>query len=123
MKERCDQQPDCRDKSDEVSCHLLVRENNYNKKIPPVVPTQVNVSLVLKKVVEIEEVDHSIHLKFQIILEWKETRTEYHNLNRGPHSCKRCERFSRTNLNLMDNFPQNHVNSIKVLHGNYPKKN
>ena len=32
------------------------------------------------KVVEIEEVDHSIHLQFQIILEWKEMRATYLNL-------------------------------------------
>ena len=65
-------------------------KEGYNMKVPPitavsstnntVVPTQVNISLVLKKVVEIEEVDHSIHLKFQIILEWKETRAMYRNL-------------------------------------------
>ena len=32
------------------------------------------------KVVEIEEVDHSIHLQFQISLSWKENRVKYHNL-------------------------------------------
>ena len=36
--------------------------------------------MVLKKVVEIEEVDHSIHLKFQIILEWKDSRATFLNL-------------------------------------------
>ena len=78
------------DKSDKRGCQLLVLEEGYNMKVPPIpavsstndtlVPTQVNISLVLKKVVEIEEVDHSIHLKFQIILEWKETRATFHNL-------------------------------------------
>ena len=32
------------------------------------------------KVVEIEEVDHSIHLQFQISLDWKENRVTYKNL-------------------------------------------
>ena len=32
------------------------------------------------KVVEIEETDHSIHLQFQISLEWKENRARYNNL-------------------------------------------
>ena len=32
------------------------------------------------KVVEIEEVDHSIHLQFQISLKWKENRVKYQNL-------------------------------------------
>lgn len=90
MEKRRNQLPNCRDKSDERGCQLLVLEGGYNMKVPPitavsstndtVVPTQVNISLVLKKVVEIEEVDHSIHLKFQIILEWKETRATFLNL-------------------------------------------
>ena len=32
------------------------------------------------KVVEIEEVDHSIHLQFLINLQWKENRVKYQNL-------------------------------------------
>ena len=32
------------------------------------------------KIVEIEEVDHSIHLQFQISLSWKENRVTYQNL-------------------------------------------
>ena len=34
------------------------------------------------KVVEIEEVDHSIHLQFQISLKWKENRVQYQNLKK-----------------------------------------
>ena len=34
------------------------------------------------KVVEIEEVDHSIHLQFQISLSWKENRVKYQNLKK-----------------------------------------
>ena len=40
----------------------------------------VNVSLLLLKVVSIEEADHSISLQFQITLQWKENRATYHNL-------------------------------------------
>ena len=32
------------------------------------------------KVVEIEETDHSIHLQFEIDLQWKENRVKYQNL-------------------------------------------
>ena len=32
---RCDQIIDCRDKSDEKECRLLVLEDGYNKMIPP----------------------------------------------------------------------------------------
>ena len=89
MERRCDQvtgkEPNCRDESDENGCQLIVFKNNYNKNIPPfeggTVPiTKVNISLSLMKVVEIEEVDHSIHLQIQISMQWKENRVSYHNL-------------------------------------------
>ena len=92
MERRCDQvtgkAPNCRDKSDENGCQLLVLENSYNKNIPPIgnakdgsaIPADVSISIILMKVVEIEEVDHSIHLQFQISLRWRENRVKYHNL-------------------------------------------
>ena len=43
---------------------------------------RVSISIVLMKVVEIEEVDHSIHLQFQISLKWKENRVQYQNLKK-----------------------------------------
>ena len=80
--------PDCRDKSDEKGCQLIEFENNYNKNIPPIgisdaggsAPAKVDISIILMKVVEIEETDHSIHLQFQISLNWTENRVEYQNL-------------------------------------------
>ena len=80
----------CRDKSDETGCQLIIFENNYKREIPPiemaedgqVIPTKVNISITLMKVVEIEEVDHSIHLQFQISLSWKENRVRYQNLKK-----------------------------------------
>ena len=81
-------EPNCRDESDEAGCELVVFKNNYNKNIPPIgsardgsiIPVNVSLSITLMKVVEIEEVDHSIHLQFQISLEWKENRVTYQNL-------------------------------------------
>ena len=85
MEERCDQVPDCRDKSDEVGCQLIIFEENYNKNIPPfnrTDPAIVNISITLMKVVEIEETDHSIHLQFQISMQWRENRVKYQNLKK-----------------------------------------
>ena len=93
MKRRCDQvtgkEPNCRDESDENGCELIVFKNNYNKNTPPiadkngtVIPANVSISITLMKVVEIEEVDHSIHLQFQISLQWNETRVKYQNLKK-----------------------------------------
>ena len=90
MEQRCNQIPNCRDKSDEVDCKLLILENNYNKKVPPIVPTGgdefnqtiVDISIVLLKIVSMVEVEHKIDFQFGIILEWEENRVQYHNLKK-----------------------------------------
>ena len=88
MEERCNQVPDCRDESDENGCQLILLKNNYNKYIPPIrrakggsaIPSKVSISINLMQIVEIEEVDHSIHLQFKITLQWKDNRVKYQNL-------------------------------------------
>jgi hypothetical protein len=92
MEQRCDQLPDCRDQSDERSCRLLVLGSSYNPRIPPVttvsatdrtiVPAPVTVSLLLLKVVSMEETAHAIQLQFQVSLQWRENRATYYNLKR-----------------------------------------
>ena len=90
MDERCNQMPDCKDKSDERDCRILFLEDDYNKRVPPIsatedsrrelTPVNVDVSLTLFKVVSMVEEEHSIELEFEIRLEWKENRATYHNL-------------------------------------------
>ena len=90
MDQRCDQQPNCRDKSDEKNCQLLVLEDNYNWKVPPIttvsntnftiVPVPVFTSITLMKIVSIEEVNHMITLQFGIVLQWREVRATFFNL-------------------------------------------
>ena len=88
MEERCNQVPDCKDESDEKGCQVIVLKDGYNKKVPPIgraktgraIPADVSISITLMKVVEIEEVDHSIHLQFQISFVWRENRVLYNNL-------------------------------------------
>ena len=77
MNERCDQVPNCRDHSDEKGCQILVLEEGYNMRVPPVGknekgklnPVPVKVSLTLLKVVDINEEDYSIELQIQITVE------------------------------------------------------
>ena len=74
--------------SDEIGCKVLVLEEGYNKRVPPVgksvedklTPVPVRVSLTLLKVVDIKEEDYSIELQIQINIQWKEIRATYHNL-------------------------------------------
>ena len=87
MDHRCDQLPDCRDRSDERGCDILVLENSYNKNVPPItsqnrlmIPVNVNTSIDIFKLVDINEEDYSIEIQFQINLVWKENRATYQNL-------------------------------------------
>ena len=90
MEQRCNQIPDCEDKSDELNCRILNLEAGYNKRVPPVSttgkrvktlkPAEVNVSLTLYKIVAIKEDEHSIQLQFQISLQWKDNRATFYNL-------------------------------------------
>ena len=84
MENRCDQIPDCRDKSDEKGCKLLVLEESYNKNIPPISSSiqqvPVDVSIDLLKLVRINEEVNSIEFQFMITLKWKESRVTYYNL-------------------------------------------
>ena len=89
MEERCDQIRNCRDKSDENNCNLIVFEENYNSKVPPftiteenndLIPAKIRVSTQLKNVLAISEFSHTIDLKIGITLRWYENRVLYHNL-------------------------------------------
>ena len=74
MEQRCDQLPDCRDKSDERNCKILVLEKDYNKNVPPVVSKEdgtkvlIGVSIDLLKLVDIKEENHAIEIQFSITL-------------------------------------------------------
>ena len=73
-----------------MGCRLLVLKDGYNKRVPPIsaktaldrsiVPVSVGVPIVLMEVVSIDEVDHSIQLQFEVILNWMENRATYLNL-------------------------------------------
>ena len=89
MEQRCNQISDCRDKSDEKDCRLIVTEGSYNKKVPPigiendeVVPVEVNVTIALMKITDIIETKHKIVLQFGIKLKWYENRAQFHNLKK-----------------------------------------
>ena len=86
MEQRCNQLPDCRDHSDEKNCRVLVLGDGYNKNVPPVSVQKemvnVNVSLDILKVVDIDEEDYSIEVQFSITLDWFENRATYQNLKK-----------------------------------------
>ena len=86
LDQRCNQLLDCRDKSDEENCNILVFEKSYNKNVPPINssdPVNVIISIDLFRLVHIDEEDYSIEIQFEIMLIWKEIRIKYHNLKKN----------------------------------------
>jgi hypothetical protein len=94
MEERCDQVADCRDKSDEKASKILMMELSYNKLIPPIttvsktdktiISASVIISIVLMKIVKMEETDHKIDMQFEVTLSWRENnRVQFHNLKQN----------------------------------------
>ena len=88
MRQRCDQLIHCQDASDEKDCGLLELSTSYNRKVPPITsenttsfsPAVVGISIILMKVVSINEVNHKIQFQFSIEMAWKENRAKFYNL-------------------------------------------
>ena len=89
IEERCDQTPNCNDESDENQCEVLVIKDNYNKKIAPfefdrkaarINPVNVNVTIYIRDILSISEVDHTFTMKYRFKMEWYDYRIKYHNL-------------------------------------------
>ena len=53
MEERCNQLPNCRDKSDEQECRILLLEDGFNQRIPPISSENITGNKVTKAKVEV----------------------------------------------------------------------
>ena len=89
IEQRCDQTSNCLDESDEDNCQMIYMKDNYNKKIAPFIydrqtktniPVNINISMALRDVLKIEEINHIFTLKFRFLMEWYDYRITYYNL-------------------------------------------
>ena len=82
---------------------------NYKKTIPPI-NASVYVSLDILKLVNIEEVTHSITIQFQVTLEWRDERMLFYNLK------------NKSFLNKLDDSVINELWLPKMIYENTDQK-
>ena len=84
MDQRCNNQYECPDKSDENDCmNLLIDNESYGKDSPPFTDgtnVMVNVSIIILTVDKIDLTSATFHAKIELILKWKDYRLTYVNL-------------------------------------------
>ena len=91
LDERCDGKLNCKDRSDEEECKVFVTFKGYNKFLAPPgssndLKFSLNLSILIHKIIEIDEVGGYFKTKLTSIRMWKNPQLTYHNLKRNPAS-------------------------------------
>nr|XP_053640647.1 uncharacterized protein LOC128694519 [Cherax quadricarinatus] len=82
---RCDLKYDCRDRSDELDCELILFPQDYHQNLPPRVPGKEDSKLpviinVVIKSIDVQTVQMSMKLSYEIEMIWFDNRLQYYNL-------------------------------------------
>ena len=72
------------------SQRLLSLKTSYNQKVPPIVtvntttfrPVPVYITIVMLKIVSLEEIENKVEFQFTCVLNWKENRAQFNNLKK-----------------------------------------
>ena len=86
LQSRCDKKLDCKDLSDEKECRLVVLDMERYKKddTPPPLQLGKNLEVILtvdiQNILDIQEVQKILSLKFNLQETWRDSRMQFYNL-------------------------------------------
>ena len=83
---RCDKKEDCADVSDEKNCQIVSLDvERYQKDDPPIKDGEkvnVTLSMNVQNILEIQEVQKKLSLKFNLEEAWLDSRLQFYNLKK-----------------------------------------
>ena len=88
LAKRCDKQQDCEDLSDEKKCQIVaLDEERYLKDdAPPTIiaggNVDVTLSMNIQNILDIQEVQQRLALKFDLEEKWLDSRLQFYNLKK-----------------------------------------
>lgn len=86
LASRCDAKDDCQDETDEDNCTILEIPEGYRKFKPPknsennTLPLQPYLQVEFLRFLNIEDVQSTINVEFQVQLRWSDSRLRFRNL-------------------------------------------
>lgn len=112
--EKCDSDPDCMDKSDELNCDFIQEESTYLKDIPPkgnapgVKPMEIRISVAIISVANVDTVAFKFTADYFLLTEWYDDRLQFRDLNWDPE----LNAITKHDLNYMWTPNINFYNSL-----------
>ena len=88
LEKRCDKQQDCVDLSDEKKCQIVALDQERYLKDdapPPIIPganVDVTLSMNIQNILDIQEVQQRLALKFDLEEKWLDSRLQFYNLKK-----------------------------------------
>ena len=122
LEMRCDDKDDCKDRSDEDQCRLVVVSDGYRNFKPPrnnddsMLPLHPNVVVEIIRFLHIGDVNEEFQLEFLVQIKWTDARVKYLNVRKSYNANKLSEKEKSLIWKPSLGFPN--VKNGKITYGN-----